>query len=255
MQRGPPRREAHAVDEHAAPDRGEGIAREVEIGHRVDDDVVGRGDQILQRAGRGAAHLLEGDALHRFLDEGLAAVVLQQIVAEPVPPFAGLDVALGQPLIEEGPHKLGMRGEHLAHQILQIDDLDAVFPQDRREGVVLALRVLQIGDVVEEQLAEPFGRQLEQLAARAVQQHLFQRADLTLDTDPFHSLLLSVELGYKGKGAARAAPFSFSAHMLSGADTPMSASALRSVIIVALTRPRRWLVSSGSSGRLTLTAL
>ena len=111
-----------------------------------------------------------------------------------------------------------MQGKHLGHQILEIDDLDAVFAQDRGKGVMLALGDLQKGDVVEEQLAQTLGRELQQLLPRAVEQHLFKRRYLAFDLDSVHI----------------PPPY-----MLSGADTPMSASAFLSVIIVAVTRPRR----------------
>ena len=109
---------------------------------------------------------------------------------------------------QEGPDQFGAHGEHLGHQILEIDHLDVVFPQQRGKGVMLPLRHLQKRDIVKEQLAEPFGRQLQQLASRAVQQDLFQRLDLVSDTDSFHIPLLPCFL-FRGKtkGTANTVPF------------------------------------------------
>ena len=41
-------REAHLMQEHAGTDGRERVAGEVEVGHRIDDQIIRRSDQILQ---------------------------------------------------------------------------------------------------------------------------------------------------------------------------------------------------------------
>ena len=159
---------------------------EIEVRHRADDEVVGLGGHVLQGIGRQMGQLAQRDALHGLFHQGLALKVRAQVFDQLVLPAPGDDVALGQPLAEEGLGQLGMQGEHLGHQILQIDDLDAVVAQDLRKGVVLLLRDLQKGDVVEQQLGQTVRGEVQQLAARTVQQHLFERADLAGNANAFH---------------------------------------------------------------------
>ena len=68
----------------------------------------------------------------------------------------------------------------------------------------------------------------------------------------------SIQLSY---GRMERAPRSlaersvFGCYMDWGASTPSRSKALRRVVFRARTRPRRWLVSSGSSGLFTCTTL
>ena len=194
-------REAHLVQEHAGADRRERVAGEVEVGHRVDDQIVRRGDEILQRIRRSTAHLLERDALHGLFHERLALEVLNQIVVVLILPLLRFDVALGQPLIQKRLDKARMQPQHVGHEVLQINDLDAVVTQDLRKRVMLLLCDLQEGNVVKQQLAQTVRRQMQQLTARTMQKNFFQRVDLASNTNTFHSSSNHV-LSYSGPASA-----------------------------------------------------
>ena len=176
----------HAVEEHTLAHGGEGVPGEVEVGHGVHDQIVRRGDPVLQGIGLDVAHLLQGDALHGLLHQGLAGEMAAQIVRQPVLPAAGADAALLQPLVQERLRQLRVQIQDLGHQVLQIHDLHAVFPQGAGKGVVLLLRHAQIGDIVKQELLQPVRSQIQQFPAGAVQQHLSQLADLIFDADTFH---------------------------------------------------------------------
>ena len=159
---------------------------EVEVGHRIDDEIVRRGDQILQGVGGSAAHLLQRDAFHRLFDKRLALEIADEVLIELILPAVGLDVALGQPLIEEGLGLLGVELENLRHQILEIHDLGAVAAQDLSESVMLLLGDLEERNIVEKKLRETVRRQMKKLAAGTVKKHFFQRLDLAANANTFH---------------------------------------------------------------------
>lgn len=101
-------------------------------------------------------------------------------------PAAGLDIALKQPLAQEGLHQLGIQTEHIGHQILQVDHLGAVIAQNLSKGVMLLLSNLEEGNVVKQKLSQRVWGKVQQLFTGAVQQHLFQRVDLASDINTFH---------------------------------------------------------------------
>ena len=75
-------------------------------------------------------------------------------------------------------------------EVLEIEDLHALVPQDLGEGVVLLLRDLQERDVVEQESLELVGRQVEELVAGTVQADLPELADLGRHVQTFrHGLL------------------------------------------------------------------
>ena len=181
------------MEEHAGAHAGEGVTGEVQVGHGVHHQIVRRGHQILEGVGPGGiAHLLQGDALHGLFHQGLALEVAGEVFQALVLPAAGLDVALIQPLAQEGLHQLGIEAEHVRHQILQVHHLGAVVPENLGEGVVLLLGHSQEGDVVKQKLSQGVGGQVQQLTAGTVQQHLFQRVDLASDANTFHGSSLCV---------------------------------------------------------------
>ena len=93
----------------------------------------------------------------------------------------------GAALLHKLAHKaLAQRGvvfQRLCHELLQVDDLRALLPQDVGKGIVLGLREGEVGDIVEQQPLEFLRHQMLQLFAGAVQQDFFQRPDLTCHTD------------------------------------------------------------------------
>ena len=183
-------REAHLMQEHAGADGRERVAGEVEVGHRIDDQIIRRSDQILQGISGSAAHFLERDAFHRLFDERLAFEIADEVLIELVLPAAGLDVALGEPLIKEGLRLLGMEFEDFRHQVFEIHDLGAVAAQDLREGIMLLLGDLEERDIVKEKLRKTVRRQMKKFTAGTVKKYFFQRLNLAANANTFHDLNL-----------------------------------------------------------------
>ena len=179
-------REAHPVQEHAGADGRERVAGEVEVRHRVDDEVVSRGDHILQGVSGSAAHFLERDALHGLFDKSLALEIADEVIIQLILPAAGLYVALGQPLIYKGLDDLGVELEDLGHEVLKVDDLGAVIAENLSESVMLLLCDLQKRDIIEKKLRQTIGRKIEKLAAGTMKKHFFQRLYLAANANAFH---------------------------------------------------------------------
>ena len=95
------------------------------------------------------------------------------------------DAGLGDVLVGELGAGAGDLVEHLGDEVLEVEHLDALVPQDLGEGVVLLLCDLQERDVVEQESLELVGRQVEELVAGTVQADLPElaiseaRADLS----------------------------------------------------------------------------
>ena len=179
--------ETHLVQEHAGAHGSEGIAGEVQVGHGIHDQVISGGDHILQGvSGNLVAHLLQGDAFHGLLDQGLALEVAAQVVVQLVLPFLGLDVALRQPLIQEGLDQFGMQLQDVGHQVLEVNNLGAVVTQDLRKRVMLLLSNFQEGNIIKQQLWETVRGQVQKFFARAVKKYFLKGVDLTSNTDAFH---------------------------------------------------------------------
>ena len=179
--------ETHLVQEHAGAHGSKGIAGEVQVGHGIDDQVISGGNHILQGVcGNLVAHLLQGDAFHGLFDQGLALEVAAQIVVQLVLPLLGLDVALRQPLIQEGLDQLGMQLQDVGHQVLKVNNLGAVVTQDLRERVMLLLGNFQEGNIIKQQLRKTVRGQVQKFFARAVKKYFLKGVDLTSNTDAFH---------------------------------------------------------------------
>ena len=100
------------------------------------------------------------------------------------------DAGLGDVLVGELGAGAGDLVEHLGDEVLEVEDLHALVPQDLGEGVVLLLRDLQERDVVEQEPLELVGRQVEELVAGTVQADLPELADLGRHVQTFrHGLL------------------------------------------------------------------
>ncbi len=182
--------EAHLIEQDPRSHGREGIPGEIQVGHGIHHQIVRGRDHVLQGARGDVAHLPHGDALHGLLHQGLPLEVLQQVVADLILPLLRADVALLHPLVQKGLRHLRVQLQHLGHQVLQIDHLGAVVPQDPGEGVVLLPGHLQERDVVEQQLGEPVGDQVQQFPARPVQEYFLQGLDLISDANTSHRRLL-----------------------------------------------------------------
>ncbi len=184
----------HAVEVDALADDRERVAGEVEVGHRVDDQVgLGLGvDQGVEGRGRREGHvdLGLGHAGHGLLDELEVVLDGVQLLADDLRHVLAADAGLGDVLVGELGAGAGDLVEHLGDEVLEIEDLHALVPQDLGEGVVLLLRDLQERDVVEQESLELVGRQVEELVAGTVQADLPELADLGRHVQTFrHGLL------------------------------------------------------------------
>ena len=83
--------------------------------------------------------------------------------------------------VQEVVHQLDLAGgigDGLGDLVDIVDDLDAVLTQNAGKVVMLLLRDLEVGHVVEQQTLERSGRQRLQLLAGAMQQDLIELTDL-----------------------------------------------------------------------------
>ncbi len=177
----------HAVEVDALADDRERVAGEVEVGHRVDDQVgLGLGvDQGVEGRGRREGHvdLGLGHAGHGLLDELEVVLDGVQLLADDLRHVLAADAGLGDVLVGELGAGAGDLVEHLGDEVLEVEDLHALVPQDLGEGVVLLLRDLQERDVVEQESLELVGRQVEELVAGTVQADAAQAANLARDAE------------------------------------------------------------------------
>ena len=85
-----------------------------------------------------------------------------------------MHAALGQKLARELLARARNRLEGLCHEALEVQHLDALATQELGKAVVLGLRHLEEGDVVEQQAAEVGRHEVQKLRARPVQAHTTQ---------------------------------------------------------------------------------
>ncbi len=154
------------------------------LGLGVDQGVEGRGRR------EGHVDLGLGHAGHGLLDELEVVLDGVQLLADDLRHVLAADAGLGDVLVGELGAGAGDLVEHLGDEVLEIEDLHALVPQDLGEGVVLLLRDLQERDVVEQESLELVGRQVEELVAGTVQADLPELADLGRHVQTFrHGLL------------------------------------------------------------------
>ena len=117
----------HAVDGNAVADHREGVAGEVQVRHRGDDHLGGLGHQVDQGVGLVGVQLGEVDALHGLQDEVLGVgIVLLHVIEDDLAITLGLDAGFVDPLQQELLAQLGVGGQNLGRQVLQVHDLNAV---------------------------------------------------------------------------------------------------------------------------------
>ena len=184
----------HAVQVDAGADHRERVAGEVEVGHRVDDE-VGLGLAVHHGVERDGARqrkldLELGQTGHGLLHELQVVLDGVQLLAHGGNEELALDASLLEILVEELVSGLGDRVEDLGHELLEVEHLDTLIAQGLSEGVVLLLGDLQERNVVEQQSLELVGGQIEQLLAGPVQADLLQRPDLGSDMQTFRHCLL-----------------------------------------------------------------
>ena len=120
----------HTVQVHAGAHHGERVAREVEVGHRVDDEVgLALGVHQGVEGHRARVRHLDlglGDTGHGLLD-------VLEIVGDGIEELAhslrghlALDSGLLEPLLLELSARLGYRVEGLSDELLEIQHLDAL---------------------------------------------------------------------------------------------------------------------------------
>jgi len=101
-----------------------------------------------------------------------------------------VNVAFHEPLVKEGLHQFRMQLQNFGHQVLQVDNLDAVVVQNLCECIVFLLRDLQVRNVVEQKFLQCVRRQIQQFIAGSVQQDFLQRLDLAFNANAFHFSLV-----------------------------------------------------------------
>ena len=167
----------------------ERVAREVGVGHRIDQE-VGLGlvivaDKVGQEVARlaGELELVLADAGDALLDEGLGVLDGVHELLDGGADMTATEAGLVKPLL--GELLAGACGiEGLGDELLEIEDLDALLAQDLRKAVVLLLRDLEEGHVVKEQTAELVRRQVQEFLTGTVKTDLLQGANLAVDIKP-----------------------------------------------------------------------
>ena len=166
----------HAVDVDALAHAGARVTGEVEVGHGVGDERIVVVDKIHKGGGFLGGDLAALDTGDQLGDHLLRRHV-EQVARHGRAQALGVDLAD----VEEVVHQLDLAGgigDRLGDLVDVINDLNAVFAQHAGEVVVLLLRDLEIGHIVEQQTFERGRGQRFQLLAGAVQQHLVELSDL-----------------------------------------------------------------------------
>ena len=166
----------HPVDVDAVADAGAGVAGEVEVGHRVGDEGIVVLNEVHEGGGLLGGDLAALDAGDQLGDHLLGGHI-QEIARHGRAQALGMDLADVQEVV----HQLDLAGgigDGLGDLVDVVDDLDAVLTQNAGEVIMLLLRDLEVGHVVEQQTLERSGRQRLQLLAGAMQQDLIELTDL-----------------------------------------------------------------------------
>jgi hypothetical protein len=170
-----PCRHRQRRDRHPVPDPDAGVAREQQVGQRVDQEVV-MGEQGGDQP-EAAAHLVVADAGGEIAGELLRWCFLEdprQVaahrVAEVEPAECCRDRVVAGLVLMQG----------LGQQVGQVEHLDVARPQRLGERVVLLLGAVDPGDPVEEELVVVARGEAFQLVAGPVQHDRPQPADLTV---------------------------------------------------------------------------
>ena len=180
----------HMVQRHAPADGGEGVAGKIEVGDGVQDEMGPVAAQRRQGASAPPGQLVKADTGHGLADQLPGRGQGEQHLCQLLPVAVCHTAAAVDEILHEPPPERVAALQRLGRQVRQVDDLDALLPQSAGKGVMLGLGAAKIGDVVKEKLLHGVGYQLLQLAAGAMQQHFFQRTDLTADVNSHKSFSL-----------------------------------------------------------------
>ena len=193
----------HAVEVHAVADDRERVAGEVQVRHRVDDE-VGLGLGVHQGVEGGGAHqgqldLGLGQTGHGLLDELEVVLDGVELLADDLGHLLALDAGLGDVLIEELIASAGHRVEDLGDELLEIQNLYALVAKDLGKGVVLLLSDLEERDIVKEQTLKLERRKIQQLLAGTMQADLLKLPNLARDMQAFRHCLLPFFFGPRAR--------------------------------------------------------
>ncbi len=166
---------AHPVNGESICHRGRGVAREVQVRHRVQIEKVAVVDQVAQRIGVAHLDLILTDAGLDALDHLHDGLFAQILVERVIHGLRG-DAAFLEDLAQEAVAQLVVF-QDLRQQVVQVVDFHAPVAEHLRKVVMLLLRDLQIRNIVEEQAAELLRHEVLQFAARTVKHDLLQFAD------------------------------------------------------------------------------
>ena len=169
----------HMMQGNAVSDAGKGVARKIEVGDRLQNEVRAVAAQRGKAAAKVLRQLVKADADHG-LEHQLAVVRdAQQQLGQSL----AVAVSHAAAAVNKVVHKLTAQGaaagNGLCHQLRKIQNLYTALAQNVRKTVVLRLCSAQIRDVVEQQARHGIGGELFQLASGPVQQHGLKPADLT----------------------------------------------------------------------------
>ncbi len=184
----------HVVQVDATADDRERVAREVRVGHRVDEEVglailIGT-DELGQGAAgvNGQVDLVLAETGDALVDEGLGVLDGVHVLLDSRAGLLALQAGLVQPLLREllaGTCSV----EGLGNEVLDVEDLNALLAEQLGELVVLGLSNLQEGDVVEQKALEVIRGEVQKLLARTVKADLLQGANLTVDVESVSHVL------------------------------------------------------------------
>ena len=180
----------HAVQADAVADGGERVAREVEVGHRVDDQLAGLADKVYQRVLGIHVELIQVHAFHRLQHKFLVVFDFVQMIVHNFLPVFGADAGLADELLQEFLAHGGVCVQHFRHQVFQVHHFHAVLTQNLGKAVMLGLGHFQEGDIVEQKTPQRIGREVQQLFARPVKKYFFERLNLARYMDTNHCLVL-----------------------------------------------------------------
>ena len=186
----------HTVQADAVADAGERVAGEVQVGHRVDDQialfVAVSADHVVEGDGRsvGQVDFALGDASHGLLHELEIVLDGVEILTDDAGHSLALDAGLLDVLIEELFASTRMSLESLGDELLEVKNLGALLAQNFSETVVLGLSNLQERHVVEQQTLELVRRKVQQFVARTMQANLLKLTDFARYMNTLHVSLL-----------------------------------------------------------------
>ena len=187
----------HVMQHDALADDRKRVTGEVGVGHRVDEQ-VGLGvlilaDEVRKQRGAcgGQVELVLAQAGDRLVDELLGVADGVQVLLHGSKHVLATKARFLQPLLGVllASTRLGVK--RLGAELLEVQNLNALLTKNLGKAIVLLLRNLEEGDVVEEQAPQIVRSQVEELLTRTMEQDLLQGADFAVDIKSVHDALHS----------------------------------------------------------------